>query len=58
MSYDSWKTTNPDEEWYGPEPPPCGLEVRCRVNDRCVYCDAPQGQCWWGGEMKMEGNDD
>lgn len=23
MNYDNWKTTNPEDEWLGPEPPPC-----------------------------------
>jgi len=23
MSYDTWRTTNPADEFLGPEPPPC-----------------------------------
>jgi hypothetical protein len=30
MSYDHWKTTNPDDEWLGPEPQlPCGCRGHC-----------------------------
>jgi hypothetical protein len=30
MSYDHWKTTNPDDEWLGPEPRlPCGCIGKC-----------------------------
>ena len=41
MSYDSWKTRNPDDETLGPEPPPCyeqGSERR-RVGI-CDICGA------------------
>jgi len=28
MTYDTWKATNPDDEWLGPEPPPCERPTR------------------------------
>lgn len=59
MSYDHWKTTNPADDELGPEPPPCWNALRVSASNRCVDCDAPPGQCWWGGEViKFEDQDD
>lgn len=42
-----------EEEWESnsPEPPPCWETIKCHINNHCAYCDAPPGQCWWGGEV-------
>lgn len=47
-SYDHWKTTNPADEFTGPEPPPCELHFgpgRTHLHPRfpsgdCVVCGA------------------
>jgi hypothetical protein len=46
VTYDHWKTTNPDDEWIGPEPPPC-LPQRTSRGNYCADCGAPEGECWW-----------
>ena len=38
MSYDTWKTTNPDDEFLGPEPSP-HRETYFRVMGHCPKCN-------------------
>lgn len=54
MTYDTWKTTNPNDKFLGPEPPPCELpwpkgrpELHCRYpSGHCVVCGAePHQSC-------------
>jgi hypothetical protein len=51
MSYDHWKTTNPEDEWLGPEPPdgpeppeqepPMSYDTRCYELAEAFLTDTP-----------------
>jgi hypothetical protein len=47
MTYDTWKTTNPDDEFLGPELPPCEWKYAHKDDHPrspsgwCVICAAP-----------------
>lgn len=55
MSYDTWKATNPADEWLGPEPygeamedRPCDFE---KFSGECLTCGARLGEpCELGWE--------
>ena len=51
MSYDDWKTTDPLDEFLGPEPPPCELSYR-RSSDHPRF---PSGYCIICGAEAHEG---
>jgi hypothetical protein len=42
MTYDHWKTTNPVDEYLGPEPPPCERSYAGRMHQHPRY---PSGHC-------------
>lgn len=63
MTYDNWKTTNPDDERLGLEPPPCERPVprfQQHMHPRfpsgyCVVCAAEAHQgCLWDGADAWE----
>jgi hypothetical protein len=53
MNYDNWKTTNPDDETLGPEPPPCQRPVEAGgVHKHPRY---PSGYCVVCGALPEQG---
>jgi len=52
VTYDSWKATNPADEFLGPEPPPCQLNYAGRVNQHPRF---QSGDCSVCGALCTEG---
>lgn len=53
MTYDHWKTTNPEDEFLGPEPPPC--ERGYPVGSIHKHPRYPSGHCVECGAEAHEG---
>ena len=52
MTYDQWKTTNPEDEFLGPAPPPCERSYAGHVHDHPRF---PSGDCTACGALCTEG---
>jgi hypothetical protein len=51
-TYDHWKTSNSEDEFLGPEPPPCERGYAGRVHDHPRF---PSGDCCVCGALCTDG---